>query len=137
MTQPAPLDPLEYQTETPRPRRPLVDLGTIIISALIAALLIAAILIAPRFEAIFRDFGTQLPFPTAILLRLTHADPTIVFSLIPLLAAVPIAISIPLQIIGRRILRAALYLVLLGILAWLVLALFLPYVSLLQSVSGR
>jgi hypothetical protein len=135
MTQPS--EPLEYQVPIPPERRSPVDIGTIVVCLLIASVLtFTPIFLVPRFEAIFRDFGMKLPLTTATFLQFSRAANGGLLPLIWLLAAVPVAVSIPLNRLGRRILRAFLYLVLVAILIWIALALFLPYVTLVNSVSG-
>ena len=135
MTQPS--EPLDYQIPLPPERRSPVAVGTIVVCLLIALVLtVTPIFLVPRFEDIFRDFGMKLPLVTVSFLQFSRAANRGLLPLIWLLAAVPVAVSIPLDRLGRRILRAFLYLVLVAILVWIALALFMPYVTLVNTVSG-
>ena len=143
MAHPPPLpvppdDPrLEYRTYTPGPARSPVDVATLIFCALTAVLLtVAPLFVVPRFEDIFRDFGTKLPAVTVALLRLSRALAGGLVVVVWVLAAVPVVVSIPLGLTGRRMLRLVTFLLLAGAVLWVVLALFMPYVTLIQTVSG-
>ena len=132
MTQPS--EPLDYQIPLPPERRSPVDVGTIVVCLLIALVLtVTPIFLVPRFEDIFRDFGMKLPLVTVSFLQFSRAANRGLLPLIGLLAAVPVAVSIPLNRLGRR---TFLYLVLVAILVWIALALFMPYVTLVNTVSG-
>jgi hypothetical protein len=140
MTQSPDPDPLDYQPHMPPAARSWVDVGTMFLCLLMATVFtLTLLLIVPRLEDVFRDFGLQLPLLTALLLRLSRtvaAQPGWLF-VIWMIAAVPVAISIPLGRVGRRILRGVLYLALAALVAGLALALLTPYLSLINSVSGK
>jgi hypothetical protein len=133
-------DALDYQTPTPAPSRPRVDLGTIVLCALIAGIwTFTLVLVVPRFEAVFRDFGVRLPLVTAVLLKASRAVmlAPVWLGLVWVVAAVPVAMSIPLGRVGRRILRGILYLVLAATVAGFAVALFAPYVGMINAISGK
>jgi hypothetical protein len=137
---PPPNEALDYQAQTPVPRRPPVDVGTVTMCIALAGMFtFTLLLVVPRFEAGFASAGMQLPLATVLLVKFTRtvAAAPIWLGVVWAIAAVPVAISIPLGPLGRRILRGLLYLVLVAMIVGLALALVMPYIALINSISGK
>jgi len=96
--------------------------------------------IVPHYEKIFRDFHTQLPAGTQILLNISHAVCTYWFVCVPLILTGYTSLFL-LTLVGARwwwkiVLALAITLTALALLSVpvIVIALFQPLVGLTQSV---
>lgn len=125
--------------------RPWFDLPLGIGLGLFAAVVTWLMLVTvPRFEEIFRDFGTRLPTPTVLLLNASRFFGMdygwVIFWVIA--AVVPVAVArIRPWPPRHRGLGATVSVIVMGMLLGLTLiavyaALMLPMVSLIQQVSG-
>lgn len=143
---PDPLQPLEYSSPpVPAPRhRPIFDVGIGVICLLFAGTLIAArLFVLPAIEAMFRDFSVKLPTLTTWILRLSRINAigfvagACVVALLPPFV-VPLLRPWPPRQAGYRPRYAFLLLLLLylAFVATMILALFMPYVRLIDGMSG-
>ena len=108
---------------------------------LLEALLVVMVArVIPKFEAIFVDFKLDLPAPTKLLLALSRGSGImllVVMTAIGILHAFAAAVWYPRSSRPARFLyRTALFLLFAGVVAFVVLALFLPYLHLIDAVSG-
>jgi hypothetical protein len=122
--------------------RPVFDGSTAVVLwpwAFVLTLLFGVV--TPRFEVIFRDFGTQLPTVTVVLLRfsrffLNNYGWVVVWAIA---VGAPFAVA-PLRrpVRGRRRSFALAITVLLcgATVAFGIIGLYAPMISLIQSVSG-
>ena len=133
--------PLDYRTPTPSERagsRIGFSLGMALPVALFVGVLsIILIFVIPRFETIFKDFGTRLPLVTTVVLNFAlwfrsayYAWPIVIC--LPLLAG----LFAPKSSGAQRWLRLLLVLVFGGIVLLVAAALFLPLLSLIDNMSG-
>jgi len=147
--------PLDYRAPHDAPRRPVFSVAAFLASAaVVAVLLLDLLVIVPRFEEIFRDFGTKLPAITQLLLDVSRvlADsgrwvvlammPLAIGFLAPLLGPVRIADDSPTRDRPPRRRHRSMTLVLMSIalcviLAVTIVALALPMLSLINAVSGK
>jgi hypothetical protein len=153
-----PVDPLSYATPSheapPRTWLHFVSWRTLLAGyVLVMPLVVVCLLIVPYFEVIFLDFNTKLPWLTLVVLHLSRWVRTdygwLYLLLLPILVAI-VGGTIGLAIQGqpatrrsteRRLLGwgwAALLtgFLLMAMAAILIIAMFLPMVSLVQTVSG-
>jgi hypothetical protein len=136
--------PLEYHTPEPPRRRALADWPMMLaLLGLCAVLHGMAVFVVPRYETLYRDFGTKLPTSTVVLLvfaRFLRNDYGWAY-LWPLALVVPIVVAQlrrPL-LAGRRRFSAAFVLTLLLIVAVLLVshvALTAPLGTFIRAVSG-
>lgn len=143
---PDPLQPLEYSSPPvpAPPHKPIFDVGIAVICLLFAGTLIAArLFVLPAIEAMFRDFHVKLPTLTIWILHLSRinaigfvAGVCMVGVLPPFL--IPLLRPWPPQEPGYRPRYAFLLFLLLylAFVATMILALFMPYVRLIDSISG-
>ena len=136
MTENVPLGYVRPGTVKPRP---LLSINTFIVSAIcIWGVSAIVMLVVPKFESIFRDFGVQLPTLTVIILALSHF--LYPWGAIPALAA-PVALGFLVQTFpnpsAARWLRLVLIVVSMGLILLLVIALFMPMITLIGNMSGH
>lgn len=105
-----------------------------------AVLVVMVTRVIPRLEDILRDFKVDLPAPTKILLTLSRGSGVFLFVVI---AAIGIAHAFAAAAWyphssrpAKFLYRLALLLLFAGAIAFVVLALFLPYLRLIEGVSG-
>jgi type II secretory pathway component PulF len=109
--------------------------------ALLETLLIVMVTrVLPRFEEIFNDFKLDLPAPTKTLLALSRGSGIM---LVIVTAAVSIAHAFAAAAwyphssrFGRFLYGLVLFLLSAAVIAFVVLALFMPMISLIDGVSG-
>jgi hypothetical protein len=103
-------------------------------------LLVMVLQVIPRFEDIFKDFRLDLPAPTKTLLALSRRPGVFLVVL-----AVPFAIAHAFAAaawyphstrLGRFMYRLVVLLLIAAIVTFVVLALFLPYMALIEGISG-
>lgn len=140
--------PLEYARV--EPRRPINVLPHIITALLAAACItlpmLIVMLIVPRFEMVFKDFKTELPWITKLVLQIsrwtTNGYGWVV--ILPLIvAAVLPGVLLDLNSttgtgarIYRRVMVRLLLLAMLIVVGIVIFACFMPMISLIDSVSG-
>jgi type IV pilus assembly protein PilC len=147
--------PLDYRSPPRLPPRGVFNEAACYAGIIIAmVLLVDLVFVVPRFEAIFKDFGTTLPVMTQWLLiasRWTTGGLWVLFLVLPVLFGFLVALVQPvgpepenpaeLHAPRRRrpgswwMFRFAM-LVILAIVIVTVFALFLPMITLIQAVSG-
>ncbi|MDB5322636.1 MAG: hypothetical protein JWN40_4267 [Phycisphaerales bacterium] len=145
MSLPPPTEPLEYASPAPTRRRPLIDVP-LAFSCLSAAIAVTVVLfiVVPRAEETFKTFGTKLPTSTILLLNFSRfcqsggiAFVWILFALPPII--VPLVRPWPPPDSRRRYFRLSRLLLtvfLMFFFGWMILALFQPYVALIDAVSN-
>jgi hypothetical protein len=141
---PQPPQPLEYSTPVQRRVRPWIDLS-LAFSCVSAALAVTVVLfmVVPRAAATFQDYGTKLPTSTVLLLRFSRFCRAggivlvwVLFAALPFVA--PRFGTWTPESPRRRYFkpsRLLLTLFLMFFFGWIVIALFTPYVNLIDSVS--
>ena len=127
-----------------QPRRPVVDVPLLCVGVLFAAVVSAlTIFVAPRLTAVFRDFGVKLPEMSVQVLRFATLCARGGFVVVWVLMLAP-AFLVPLMTAWppadprrrhSRLGRMLVILLLAGFTAWLAVGLFLPYVTILDSVA--
>lgn len=149
-TPPPPLAPgprLDYGTSDFL-QRPIVHVPILVIGCVFAALFTLVVFyVVPKFEEIFRDFGTKLPGPTVFLLSISGS---LVSRLVTVIVVWLFAIVLPFVVAAmspprspstgesRRSLATTLYVLVIGALVLLIcVALFAPMVSLIDAVNGK
>jgi len=135
--------PLNYSPITER--RPMFSASALMVMLWIAAGLWVSAVVAQRFEATFRNFKTTLPLLTVMLLSFSHLFLNDFGWVLILLAVVVVpflwanlfpAPDDPFaRRMRRRWLRLAVGLLLVMWLLFVVMGLFAPMISLVQSVS--
>lgn len=103
------------------------------------AVFVLVVFVVPRFEDIFRDFKLDLPAPTKFLLRASRAGYLLAIFAAPLALAHAFAAAALYPRsgrMGRFLYRLMLVLVLGAVVAVVVLALFMPYVAIMEGISG-
>lgn len=143
-----PPPPLEY--ERVQPRRPIhagIHVAIAIhATAYMALPMLLLILVVPRFEAVFRDFRTELPWITKLVLYISRwaANEYGWMFVLPLIVALVVP-GLLLDLRGtseqglriyRRVARLLLMLAMLVVSGVIILACFMPMISLIDSVSG-
>lgn len=145
MTNPPPLDYARVE-----PRRPISVLPHVITALLttvcITLPMLIVILIVPRFEMVFKDFKTELPWITKLVLRISRwtANEYGWVAIFPLIvAAVLPGILLDRQSptghgarIYRRVMTRLLLLAMLSFVGIVIFACFMPMISIIDSVSG-
>jgi hypothetical protein len=136
--------PLNYSP--PQLGRPIFSTGAFVAVLIMGAVVTATAITAGRFEPVFRDFHTDLPVSTVILLSLSriflHDFGWLIIPLalfvVPLLwaAAFPPPEDPTQRRIRHRWLRLAATVFIMLWVLFTVIALFAPMISLIQSVSG-
>ncbi len=140
--------PLEYaRVEPRRPINVLPHITTALLTAACIALpMLIVILIVPRFEMVFKDFNTELPWITKLVLRISRWAANeygwvVVFPLI--VAAVLPGVLLDLHSttgtgarIYRRVMVRLLLLAMLILVGIVIFACFMPMISLVESMSG-
>lgn len=94
--------------------------------------------VVPRFEGVLQDFKVSLAAPTKTLLSISHSS-VLLFLLAPLalIHAFAAAAWYPRSSrLGRFLYRVVLILLLGAVCVFLFIALFLPYVTLMNGISG-
>jgi type IV pilus assembly protein PilC len=117
---------------------------------LLAVIFFTLVFVVPRFEAIFKDFGTQMPALTIYLLDASRFAVRFWWLCLTVAIAIPIVCGFIIGLVarggdanpstrfGRRLSIVGVVLLLLGLyLVLLVIALFLPMINLIQAVSGK
>jgi hypothetical protein len=127
------------------PRRPVVDVPLLCTGVLFIVVVSAlTVFVAPRLEAVFRDFGTKLPGVSIGVLRFARFCNRGGLPVVWVLLLAP-AFLVPLlrpwppedpRVRHSRLARTVVILLLSIFTAWVALGLFMPYVSLVESVSG-
>ena len=152
MTQQQPANPLPYATpESGRAVRwhEFIGWKSLIGGyALVVATFIPMLLIVPRFEAVWRDFSVKLPLLTVVLLsfsrwlRFDHGW-AYLLAMPPVLALIVGALSVPGRRLpaaqqARRVGLGLLLFIALGLamLALVVIGLFLPMITMIDTVGG-
>ena len=148
MTGPPPID---YITPGVPPRRQIFSFTVFLFSAFFLLFFYGMIYwIIPKFETIFRDFGTKLPGMTQLVLDLARWGVNAPFIMMPAVA-VPFVLGFLAPLVAprqtgpaaagsdRRLIVALLVLIALLILMLIVVLtiLVLPMISLLQNISGK
>ena len=109
-------------------------------------ILLLAVFIVPRFGEIFMDYRLDLPYPTKVLLRVSRfltdggAERFLLLLLLPIpfVHALAAGLLYPRAGRGRRLMyRLLVTLAITGVVLFVVLALFLPYIALINAVSGN
>ena len=126
------------------PRRPIVDVPLLCVGVLFAAVVsLLTVYVTPRMEAVFRDFGVKLPEMSVGVLRFSRLCARGGLGAVWLLMLAP-AFLVPLMTRWppadprrrhSRLGRMLVILLLAGFTAWLAVGLFLPYVTLVDSVA--
>jgi hypothetical protein len=135
---------LEYGRPPPAEGRTRDYVAHLIRWALVAGT-VAVVLagIVPRFEQIFRDFKIQLPWPSQFLLTLSHWFVHDMGWLA--LAPLPFLLAYLMSLPGgtprerrkvRHWERLLAFLIVAIFLVYVVMALFMPLISLIQAMSG-
>lgn len=124
----------------------LLDAWPLTLVLTVFATLVTAtmLLVAPRAEDIFRDFKTELPTVTHVLLAVAHfgggfAWPVVwVLPFLPtiILALIGPADDLPARRRALRVWRLLAFVATLAFVAAVVFAFFLPYVRLAEGISG-
>jgi type IV pilus assembly protein PilC len=145
--------PLDYRSPFTAPlERDVFSFPAFLAGAIIAvAIAFIMLLVVPRFEQIFKDFGTKLPALTQVVLqlaRITASGGWVALTLLPVIAGFLGALIPPEEPLpevtegGRRrrrrmtVVMRATVLILFVIAGVTILALFLPMISLINAVSG-
>ena len=138
--------PLDYRTVPQLPQgRPIFSIGAFVTLVTVAAVIMAASLMAQHFEQVFKDFHTDLPTTTILLLSFSRMMLTS-FGWIPLLAGVlgipflwPLVVSPPADGLAgrnrRRRARLAIFIIVGLIVGFVAYSLFSPLIVIVQSVS--
>ena len=152
--QPPPPPPLDYRTPQAVATRELFSVAGFI-GGLIPtlALAIMLLLVIPRFEQVFRDFGTKLPPPTVVLLVISRIARAAGWWLLPILSILPVTSGLLIALVGsapnqtigaaaagaRKRRSIAIRLTILSLLliaVVLALCLGAPMISLIRAVRG-
>jgi type II secretory pathway component PulF len=139
--------PLDYQSPDigSGPRRPIVDTPLLITGILFSVVVTAmAFVVAPRLTAVFRDFGMQLPGISVAVFRFCYfcrqgALPVLWLLMLAPAFVTPLLRRWPPEDPTRRHSRVARLLVTLALAlftAWIAIGMYLPYVQLIDVVSG-
>lgn len=148
MRSPTPPLPLNYATPVARGRVLAwpchLLLGAVVSVSLVV--LAVSLLIVPRFAAIFKDFKTDLPMVTKLVLSFCWwLGPGWGWCAALLLAMAVVAVGVAIDVIASEVSRVRRYTVtmtivlLLADVVWAVVAIvamFAPMLSLMDSVSG-
>jgi type II secretory pathway component PulF len=140
--------PLDYRSapQTQGNRQSIFSVGAFVTLMTIAVIVMAASITARRFEATFKDFHTDLPTATILLLGFSRVMLN-AFGWIPLLAGVigipflwPLVVPPPADESTarnrRRWMRLFIFIIIGLMVGFVVLALFAPMISLIQTVSS-
>jgi len=109
-------------------------------------LMLPMVFVVPLFAKVFRDFATQLPFPTAALIASSNwlVQFGLIFLLVALGGSSIVAVLLGLSSEGERRLRSVIaasyvffYSLLIFEVLFLAIALMAPMTTLIQSVPGK
>ena len=139
--------PIDYQGPGigPRPRRPIVDVPLLVTGVLfIAVVSILTLIVTPKLESVFRDFGIKLPALSVSVLHFARlcqrgALPALWALMLAPAFIVPLLRTWPPEDPTARHSRLARTVVMLAFAlftAWIVLGLFVPYVSMIEAAAG-
>ena len=121
----------------PPPRVSLFSVAAFMsVFTVMSVLLVIFIFVIPKFETIFNDFGTKLPWITTIVLDIGRFMRTPLGWVVGALVAGGIAATAAFVPIPRRWLWLLMITTLALIIIALALALFLPMLHLIDSISG-
>jgi type II secretory pathway component PulF len=107
-------------------------------AAIVVILVLLAIffLIMPRLENVYKDFGVKLPWITMLVLNVSRFLKTPLGWLVAAFIAGIIAVVVAVLPIPRRWLRLLVTFVLALTVIALALAVLLPFLNLMESISG-
>ena len=142
---PLPPQPLQYRGD-PGPsfaagaqrRTPSIfSLARFVVAVgVVAILAIILLLVIPRFEVIYKDFGVKLPMVTVIILDTSRFLRTPIGWAFGILIAGVVGVVFAVLPIKGRWLRLLVVTVLALLVIARALALFMPMISLIDSISG-
>ena len=104
--------------------------------AVMLILVVIFVFVVPRLETVYQDFGTKLPWITMLVLDIGRFLHTPLGWVTALLVAGVISVVIAVLPIRGRWLRLLILLVLAGVVIGLALAVMLPIMNLMESLSG-
>jgi type II secretory pathway component PulF len=118
-------------------RRRFSALRFVMTSAVMLVLLGILVFVMPRLERNYRDLGTELPAVTVVMLGIARAMSTPAGWIVGLLVTFGLAVLVGLLPLGVRGIRLLLVLILGLIVVAVALAVLLPIVNLMDSITSN
>ena len=149
-TSPPPLPPRQLDYGRPDPASPGPDRSDwawaflppfLSFGAAIGVITLAMVFVIPRFEQIFKDFKMDLPGPTKLLLAISRWFTNNYGWAVSAVACTALAVGLAF-LDGRARRRGRWFypllaaLVFVGVVVFVVIALFLPMITLVEGISG-